>query len=221
MGEEVLAGDTLYYYGWDAWHSVDFFGFVADVRYEDATYPPTEDGDEDEEDIAYQRVTIDLLAYSGLSVLTQVDVATLSQITYETSVKVIYDEKEYSAEVTTIGYEAQAGKVAVQVSLPLRLLPGVDVKVSFELDTVDHGMFLPEEYVFSLGDKSFVLLEVTGGGTQQTEVTLGQAFDMDGGNGHEYPYVEVITGVKEGDVVLLETVSDNRGAAIAERYGSQ
>jgi hypothetical protein len=219
-GDAVMPGDTLYYYGWDAWESVYFSGFVADIRYEEVAYPPAEGEDEDEDsDIVYQRVSIDLLDYDSLYLVTQVDVTKFAQISYETPVKVIYDKQEYPAKVINIGYEAQGGEVSVHVSLPLKLLPGMEAKVSYELETVEQGMYLLEDVVFFLGDTSYVLLE-TGGEPQQTKVTLGQTFAGQGEN--DYNYVEVLSGLREGDTVLLEYMpGDNKGAAIAELYGSQ
>jgi len=202
-GDTVSPSDPIYMYDGEV-VSVDFNALIVDIT-SDQTYPA-------------KNILITLLNYDSLYTIAQIDTNKYKKINYDTNVKVIYEGREYESKILTIGWEVSQGKIPVKVDIPINILPGTDVKVVFILEVQNMAFYTLEEAIYQDGGRYYanVLDGPTGSSkTRRVEVTVGQRFSVEE-NGKMWDYVELLSGVKEGDTIVVEII-DNMGNAIREK----
>ena len=148
---------------------------------------------------------IDLLNYDKLFIVAEISAEQLSSISYDTIVDVKIGSETYSSSIIEIGYEIVDGQTGVCVKLPTTALPGTVVKLQFILDVVDKGLYVPAEAVYQDGDLYYANVFVDGI-VQQRQLMVGQFFSVVE-EGIQREYVEILSGAKENDVLVVEQVS--------------
>ena len=151
-------------------------------------------------------IQIGMLNYDALYVETWIEQETYEKINNSTIVKLIIGEKEYDAKIIKMGYELIDEMIYVQISVPTSMLPGTKVEVSYVMDEGIEGLYVPVDAVYHSGDGyyAFVQEDQT---KKQVEIEVGQEFVVEE-EGNVFKYIEILSGVKEGDVLLVEQVQD-------------
>lgn len=188
-GENFAKGDTVYTSNGKS-KTVDFNGKVVDVVSSDNG----------------KNLSVKLLNYDALFVVAEIDLETYSKITYSTPATVIYNNAEYNATIKNIGYEVVNDQVQIQLSAPDGVLPGSSVTVCLVLDTDTVGLYVPTAAIYNNGDHPYAFVR-DGEGKKQVEITVGQEFSLEE-DGNVFHYIEILSGVKETDILLVEEVSD-------------
>lgn len=184
--------------------SVDFNGRILDILYEQ----------NDNE----KSVIIKLLNYDAIDIVANIEMDKIDKIDYKTPVKIVYQGQEYDTEINTIGYEIIDKQLPISISSPVKMYPGTPVKVIFTLDVQDGGLYVPEEAIYQDGDGYFANIEGEYE-TEPVEVVLGQKFSVEE-DGTIFRYVEITSGVKEDDVLVVEQI-DNSGLMIKENLENE
>jgi|GEM_PF-458574 len=192
-GDSISPNEPLYKYN-DETKSVDFNGLITDIVREKSD--------------TTQSVAIRLLNYDALYITVQTDLSKYAEINYDTSVNVIYKGQKYASEIVAIGWEVINNKIPVKVALPIKLLPGTDITVEFVLSVQKAGVYVLEEAIYQDGGHYYA--NVSNGNdssvTRRAEVTIGQRFELEE-DGHVWNFVELISGVNDGDVLVVETIA--------------
>lgn len=206
-GEDIAPNEPLYMYNGSK-KSVNFNGKVVEVYFQ--------------ADDNTRTAVISLLNYDKLFIDAYIDKEKIDMIDYNTKVKAVVNGEEYDTSIKTIGYEITDGKLPIQIELPKskHFLPGTEAQVTFILDTVEMGMYVPEEAVFQDGDVYYVNVE-TGDeyGYEQKQITVGEHFEIEE-NGDMQKYVEIISGVSEKDILVVENIDDS-GPKIKEKVKNE
>lgn len=197
-GEYFEPQDVIYEYKGKE-KTVDFSGFVVGIEFLKNDNTKTAD--------------IKLLNFDKLYIVSSIDASKINQISYATEVILNVDGKDYYSSINDIGYEFADNKLPINIDLPINLLPGTKVKVTYILDTINHGLYVPEEAVFLDGKDYYANLQVNNG-LQKVKIVVGQHFSVEE-DGVEFKYLEILSGVNEGDNLVVEKV-DNAGLEIKE-----
>ncbi len=86
------------------------------------------------------------------------------------------------------------------------LKPGMTAKVEIIVEQLDDVLFVPVQSIFVEDDKHFVFVE-SGGKRRRRSVTIGE---------HNDEFIEVMSGLEEGDIVMLNTPADFEPGDILE-----
>jgi HlyD family secretion protein len=81
-----------------------------------------------------------------------------------------------------------------------RLMPGMTVMVDIRVEQVDQVLFVPVEALYLREGRSYCRVQKPTGETEEREVVKGRWSDH---------YVEIVSGLQEGDAVLLQRMSRN------------
>ena len=147
-------------------------------------------------------LSIQLLNYDKLYVTVAVDTSHIDRIRYDTPVKLTVNGKEYNSEVRDIGYEVSNETVAVALSVPPLIRPGTAAKAVFITGTHE-GMTVPRDFVFQDMSGQYYVKQKTDNGFTRVDVNIGEAFAIEE-NGTIWEYIEVVSGISEGDTLLTE-----------------
>jgi len=120
--------------------------------------------------------------------------------------------------IKNIGYEISEKKLPIQIYMPECFLPGTDAKVTFILGVEEMGLYVPEETLYQDGDDYYANVG-NEEESRRVKVMVGQRFSIEEG-GNEFKYVEILSGIKEGDVLIVETV-DDLGSTIRENINNE
>lgn len=190
-GETFARGDVIYTsHGKNM--TVDFNGKIVDITY---TYNKSK-----------KNLSIKLLNYDALYIVTWVDSEQYQKINYSTSVKIISENVEQDATIKNIGYEVIDNQIPIQVFAPINALPGTKVKISFVLNTDLVGLYVPTSAVYHNGDSYYGFVK-DGENRRQVEIEVGQEFSVEE-DGTVFKYIEIISGVSESDTLIVEELSD-------------
>ena len=198
-GDSVSSGDLLYQNG-NTKKSVDYNGLVTDIY----------NGKLGNGYIT----TISLLNYDKLFINSEIPLSEYKKIAYNTPVTVKYDSEDYPSSIRTIGYEIKDDKVPLTVNMPTSMLPGTKLKLVFTTDIQESGLYINEDAVSTDGTDYYALLE-SGDGNHQVTIKTGQHFTREE-NGVTWKFVEIISGLKEGDVVISEKIVSTDASALKE-----
>ncbi|MDR2492210.1 MAG: hypothetical protein LBD25_01935 [Coriobacteriales bacterium] len=170
--------------------------------------------DVEKEGSAYT-VTIHVLNYDKLWINVLVDAQKLAQINASTEVRYVSASGEHTSRVTRLGYEIVDEKVPVEVALASHDLPGSEVTVTFVLGKALEGLYIPADALYQEADSFYVYVDRSPMASfdpvegdvpkKRVEVVAGQRFTVKE-SGLDYQYVEILAGVRESDVLLVETV---------------
>jgi multidrug resistance efflux pump len=83
-----------------------------------------------------------------------------------------------------------------------RLMPGMTVKVDIRVEQVDQVLFVPVEALYLREGRSYCRVQTPTGEAEEREVVKGRWSD---------DYIEIVSGVQEGDAVLLQRMRRNEG----------
>lgn len=202
-GDNIEPKTPLYEY-MNSTKSVDYPCKIIDVYYEKTDNKNT--------------ATIVLLNYDKLYIETSIDSNKIESINYKTPVNLVINGEEYASSIKFIGYEIIDDLLSVQIDLPQNCLPGTKVDITFVLDTTDAGLFVPEEAIFQSGEEYYANVE-DGDSIKQVEIKIGQRFETEE-EGTIFKYVEIISGVSENNVLVVETV-DDLGSKIEENLNDE
>ncbi|MCJ8328413.1 MAG: efflux RND transporter periplasmic adaptor subunit [Lentisphaeria bacterium] len=97
--------------------------------------------------------------------------------------------------------------VIITDALPAGLKPGLSVKTEIIIDKLESVMSIPIQAVFTENSKQYVYIK-SGFAQDKIEVTVGEYNDV---------FIEVLTGLKENDMVLLNPPRQNEIEAIDEK----
>lgn len=147
-------------------------------------------------------ISISVLNYDALFIVGQVDQQIYNQINYDTVATITFDGTEYNATITDIGYEVSNGYIQILLSAPMRILPGSAVKITFVLDVVETGMYVPSSAVYNNNGSYYAFIK-DGDGKKQVELTVGEMFTVEE-DGTTFEYIEILSGVTKSDVLIVE-----------------
>ncbi|MDD4096405.1 MAG: hypothetical protein PHP22_09220 [Oscillospiraceae bacterium] len=190
-GDYIAPNESIYAFKGKE-KSVDYHAQIVDIRY-------SLSGD-------VRSVTITLLNYDMLYIVAEVSAEIISEISYETKVVVLLNGEEYMSEIMQIGYEISDRKVPVHVVLPAPVLPGTEANLTFMLGIKQHGLFVSEDALYTDGDYFYGNLK-TEDSNMQVQIEIGQRFSVEE-DGNLFRYIEVLSGVREGDVLIVEKMID-------------
>lgn len=155
-----------------------------------------------EETSGQHNAVIKMLNYDKLYVVTAIDADKYSYIKYDTEVKAVYENQEISAQIRTIGYEIEEGKIPVTVSLDKNVLPGSKMRVVFTTGKQEKGMYVLKEAVYQDGDDFYADIKVDDD-IVRVEITVGQEF-VDDSDEITRSYIEILSGVEADDVLVAK-----------------
>lgn len=168
---------------------VDFNGKILDVSYNN------------DESGNYAQVS--LLNYDNLYINTRIDEKELSEINHQTKVNIIHDGKTYEGKINLINYEIENGEVLVQIKVEdCKLYPGTDVYVDFIKEAKEDKIYLPEKAIVKECGNTYAILLQEGKENKQVEIKTGETF-YEKVEDQEEAFVEVVSGLKEGDLVII------------------
>lgn len=153
-------------------------------------------------------VIITLLNYDKLFAIVKVDASKLSKINYNTPVTLVVNGVKCSSSVKYIDYEISEKTVNVWLNIPVRALPGSDIEAIFTLEVRANSLIASADAVYNDGLGYYAFLELPGDSSRKVEISVGEYFVVEE-NGHEFAYYEVISGLEEGDVIVVETIDSN------------
>lgn len=145
------------------------------------------------------------LDQDGVTVTVSVSQEDISEIQVGNPVVVslsAYEGEEFSGEVTSISTSSDSDSIAsypVVVTLQTnssKIYSGMSSEVIFISKEVKDVLYVSNKAITTSGTKSYVLLKQEDGSVKKTNVTTGFS------DGHN---VEIQSGLKEGDVVLIES----------------
>lgn len=190
-GDMFVVGDELYRSNNKA-KTADCNGKIIDI-----TYSETEKA---------TNVSIKAINYDALFVVTQISQEVYSKIDYSTVATVIFEDAEYEATIKSIGYEVVDNYIQLQLSAPMKALPGSAVKVSIVLDVDTVGLYVPITAIYSNGDEYYAFIK-DGDGKSRVELTVGEEFSVEE-DGNIFEYIEILSGVSESDILIVEEAED-------------
>lgn len=191
-GEDVAPKEEFYIHNGRR-KSVDFNGKILDVAFK--------------KDIDGNAVIITLLNYDKLRINTKIGVDELQEINYDTQVEVFHKGEKYNGKISLINYEIENGEVLVQISTDGKLYPGSNVYVDFIKNVKQDKIYVPEKAVIKQDGKTYAVLSKDGKENEKVEITIGETF-YERTSGNEETFIEVISGLKEGDLVEINLGSN-------------
>lgn len=186
-GDMFAVGDELYISNKKA-ETADYNGMIIDITYSESNKK--------------KNVSIKALNYDALFVVTQINQEVYSKIDYSTVATIIYEDVEYEATIKSIGYEVIDNYISLQLSAPMKALPGSSVKVSIVLDVDTVGLYVPVTAIYSTNDGYYAFVK-DGDGKSRVELTVGEEFSVEE-DGNEFKYIEILSGVNESDILIVE-----------------
>ena len=198
LGEELQVGDELYTINKKTYYA------ESDVKVVNIMT-----------DEANRRTVIDLLNYDKLYIETTFPYEKLDSLQYDTNVKLaIFKEDKvetdfFNGSIHRIGYQVEEGNVVnVLLKADKKLLPGVKVVIEMELPQKEYALYTLKEMVKKNGDDYFVEVETNNGSIEKRVVDIGEFFSLENETG-VLEFVELLSGVVEGEKLVTETVNNN------------
>ena len=192
-GKELNKGDAIY-----AEQSCDYSGKIIDVKTEnDCT-------------------VVDIIDYSKLTILTQVDYGHYQKLNYSTPVTITYGSIQGNANIIHIDYHFSNDYTTVKLASEAALMPGLEVDISFITETRENSMYIPFEALYRQGDEYYVKKLIDGEPTD-TNVYIGELFSVEE-NGYTFKYAEIVSGLEKGDTVVFGILKDSTASRIYEEF---
>lgn len=193
FGKELNEGDSIY-----AEQTCDFFGKIIDVKTED------------------NYTVVNIVDYSKLVILTQVDYEHYQKLDYSTPVTVTYGSIQGNANIIHIDYHFSNDYTTVKLASEAALMPGLEVDISFITETRENSMYIPFEALYKQGDEYYVKKLINGEPTD-TNVYIGELFSVEE-NGYTFKYAEIVSGLEKGDTVVFGILKDSTASRIYEEF---
>jgi len=133
------------------------------------------------------------------AIATEADLANLKPGLKGTAAPVSAPDKKLSVKLDEIGFIPQPGggfeaKLSFHKESGLRLMPGLNAKVSLGESSRTDALLAPKDSVFSEGKKHFVYLPKEDAKPEKRTVKIGE---------NDGKMVEVLDGLEEGDKILI------------------
>ena len=192
-GDTATPGDKIYVYNGKE-TTVDYNAQVVEVVYETTGDAKT--------------LSIQLLNYDKLYAMVAVDTDHIDRIRYDTPVTVKIGKQKYAASVLDIGYEVIGEQVLVKLSIPTHVRPGTAIDAEFTTGTHE-GMTMWTDYVYQDMSGQYYVKRKTNTGYERVDVEVGEFFSIEE-DGKIWDFVEVTSGISEGDILLTEMYNSNR-----------
>lgn len=169
--------------------------------------------------VAYSKnvVSVTLLDCSELYITSLISYDQYTQLDYSTPVTVIFDGDKYPAKIQSIGYTFENNMTQLQVACENdQFRPGLEVELCFTSDVRENGLYIPYEALFQNGDQPCVKI-LDADKIRTVNVVCGEIFESES-DGHVWKYVELLSGVQDGDVVIFEVLEGSLGSHIYEEF---
>lgn len=153
-----------------------------------------------------KNISIKLLNFDALYIMTWIDQEKYKKISYDTQVKITVEGTEYDAKIKNIGFEVVGSRIPVYLVAPITALPGSSVSISFVLDVDTIGLYVPLNAVYYNGENYYAFIREDDT-KKRVELKVGQEFSIGEGE-NEFKYIEILSGIKESDILIVEEVSD-------------
>ncbi|WP_096156503.1 MULTISPECIES: efflux RND transporter periplasmic adaptor subunit [Bacillus] len=198
LGDDLQAGDELYTVNKKTYYA------ESDVKVVNVST-----------DEKNRMTVINLLNYDKLYIETSFPYERIDSLHYETDVKValfkenVTDADFFNGTIHRIGYQVEEGNTLnVLVKTDKKLLPGVKVIIKMELPKKEYALYTLKQMVKKNGDDYYVEVETHNGTVEKRVVEIGEFFSLENETG-VMEYVELLSGVVEGEKLVTETINDN------------
>lgn len=157
--------------------------------------------------------------FSTLSVSIRVDEYDIGEVSVgqACTVTATAQEKTFEAEIAAINYVSQSsGNVAyytatADVAVNEGIYPGMQATITIPKDSVENVVILKMDALsFDRNNQAYVWMKDEKDELQKVEVEVG----MDNGS-----YVEIVSGLNDGDTVYVETVEEETATGILSLFG--
>ncbi len=164
---------------------------------------------------------VQIADFSRLKVAFRVDEYDIGDVAVgmDCTVTVTSQERNFPSQVTAIDYiSASTGNVAyysatAYVDVDDGVLPGMQVTVTIPKEAAENVVVLKVDALsFDSANQAYVWVKDESGGMRQVYVTTGVS------NGN---YIEISSGLSDGDVVYAEAKADSASDPFAAMFGSQ
>ncbi|MGM9924479.1 MAG: efflux RND transporter periplasmic adaptor subunit [Bacillus sp. (in: firmicutes)] len=147
--------------------------------------------------------------YTSLQTTISVDELDISKVKVKQAAEITagaFEDETFTGVVTSIAEEGSSESgtssfdVTIQITELKSLKVGMSTEASIVVESKTEVLYIPVEAVYTSGGKKYVL----NGNGEKTTVETGIANDM---------YVEIVSGLSEGDTVQLPQVKSSEGSS--------
>lgn len=150
-------------------------------------------------------ISIRLLDYSKILVLTAIDYEHYKKINTDTKTTVSVDNKEYNATINYIDYNLGENGISVYIKInDSSFFPiGLPCQITFELGKEKEALMLSKSAIIENGSDYYVYKE-TESGKELTKIEI-YGFSTIEEDGLKQEYARIKSGLKDGDVAVIES----------------
>ncbi len=195
LGDELKKGDILYSLNGKSYKVESDMKIV---EYSEAT----------------EEKVINLLDYSKLHIVTEIEYDKVNLIGYDSEIKLslekqeLAEESSFAGSVYRIGYEVKEnGKVDLLIKPDNKLMPGLEVNIEVKLKSKDLSLYTLKQMIKKEGDKYYCEIETEDGKRQRRDIVIGESFTAYN-DGVPVDYVEILKGVKAGEIAITDVLID-------------
>ncbi|MBA4493872.1 efflux RND transporter periplasmic adaptor subunit [Paenactinomyces guangxiensis] len=157
----------------------------------------------------------EVINYNKLEAIIKVDELDIQRVEAGQTVKIDQNGKEYSGKVSEIARKGVTENgvstfdVTVRLMSTKGLIAGMSINASIITDTAQDTLTVPVEAVRKMNDKSFVMVQTgskTSPAPRQVETGI-----------HDEEYIEIKSGLSEGDQVVLPVAASSGTEKMQQR----
>ncbi len=152
-----------------------------------------------------RHISITLLAYNKLFCSMKVSYEDYLLMNYESSVTVTIDGENRNGYIKDLGLVCEDNQVEVKIGFDGYIMPGREADVQISLGKTDDMLLVPSEFITNIDGLCFCYVNY---GDEYNENIVKQEVEI--GRqiayveaGETFYYSEIISGVKDGDIIVI------------------